>query len=388
MNKEKSFLGEFTFTNIGVTCAIEPKVDRQSGETSDHLLVKENKNNLIRMGYVPGDGLKVINTKRRKNNPLGEFLGIKNNDILAIKKYMEDYGAFYAPLDSNYNYLNTTEIFIIQERLQAFINLLNNQVTRNINYLELLNSVLFLMLKKYDSYNVSDSIYLESESYFQNLISQPNRLDTHHNTLRTSNFDNQKIPYFERESTTLKTKIKMDLSDIQEIYSDISTPNCCKDLIGLFYSLDNLKISESEKKKIDFLFSYIYITEPFDFNIIDLNNPIRINVDDNLDFKNSLIEISKLLIKEEFERCLSDIKFTYNTETMSPDWQLPSLIAALYFSIFYKNSKNIIYRVCANINCNQYFQVSRTNSTKKHCSDGCRENKNARNLRARKKQGL
>lgn len=149
-------------------------------------------------------------------------------------------------------------------------------------------------------------------------------------------------------------------------------------------------ITSEFNKKIDFLFGCMYILNPFYSEQVEIKNTfstaIYVEIEAQHHFTEYLLEVSKMTIREEFERMLEDIHFTYNTETMAPDWKLPSLISALYFSIYYKNSKNIIYRVCQNDYCKQYFEVSSTNSTKRHCSDNCRDSKNARTMRQRKKR--
>ncbi|WP_420780581.1 hypothetical protein [Streptococcus canis] len=388
---EKNFLGEFTFTNKKVLTGIETIIDKYDGKPISQLVIKSDSQYNIRMGYTSGDGLKVIDSHYRKNNPLGEFLGIDATNLDSIKIFIEKYGFIYPIADTKYEIVDITEFSLIQERLQAFINLINNQSEFHISVNELLDSVLYLMLKSYKEYDLSDkNLLLKNSSELLETISTPVVLSINHNGLKTDYINGQKILYFSRKSISLEQDVRMDFQDIQNIESNYSVPSWHKNLIKIFYSLDNLDISEITKLKIDFLFSCIQLLGYFDTYIQNQNtfsSEIYDTVKDNGPFITSLLKISKILIKEEFEQSLKDIKFTYNTETMSPDWTLPTLIGALYFSIYYKNSTNIIYRVCKNINCNQYYQVSSTNSTKKYCCDNCRDNSNARKLRARKKQG-
>ena len=388
---EKNFLGEFTFTNKKTLTGIETIIDKYSGNPISQLVIKSDSQYDIRMGYTSGDGLKLIDSHHRKNNPLGEFLGIDTTNLDNIRTFIEKYGFIYPISDTEYEIVDTTEFSLIQERLQAFINLINNQSEFHILENELLDSVLYLMLKSYEGYDLSDrNLLLKNNSELLKMISTPISLSINHNRLKTDYINGQKILYFSRKSISLEKDVRMDLQDIQNVESDYSIPFWHKNLINIFYTLDNLDISEITKLKIDFLYSCSHLLGYFN---IDIKNQNTFSIEtydvvkNNTPFINSLLKISKLLIKEEFEQSLKDIKFTYNTETMSPDWNLPTLIGALYFSIYYKNSTNIIYRVCKNINCNQYYQVSSTNSTKKYCCDNCRDNSNARKLRARKNKG-
>lgn len=391
MNKEKSFLGEFTFQNDSISCEIENVIDRNTGKKISRLAMKTQHKHKIIMGYTAGEGLKLINTSRKKNNPLGEFLGLNANNLEEIKDFILKYGYLYEVKDSEYTVLNIEEFKLIQERLQAFIQLINHQSEFQNNNHQVLESVLYLLLKKYNK-DCSNKILFPIDSNLEKLLSLPIiPLTKDHQSVILRKEEGQNIIVSSKFCSTLNKQIEFELQDIQSIFHDNKTPHWCKSVLYNFLSMDNLNYEEVLKIKIDFLFACIYLLNPFSINNLKINNLFnedfnkQIATEDN--FLQTLREVSKLLIKEEFERVLQNIKFTYNTNTMSPDWKLPSFIGALYFSVYYKNSKDIIYRICANHNCNQYFQVSSTNGTKKHCCDNCRDNKNARNSRARKKQG-
>ena len=57
---------------------------------------------------------------------------------------------------------------------------------------------------------------------------------------------------------------------------------------------------------------------------------------------------------------------------MQPKWNVVSLLDALYFSIFYLDSKTEMYRHCKY--CGTYFPVKRSNATKIYCDGYCRGN--------------
>ncbi|MBY4764638.1 hypothetical protein [Streptococcus uberis] len=393
MQQGQTYLGEFTFINKSSWCEIETIVDKYSGTKINRLVAKINNQADIRMAYTIGEGLKISNSDKKKNNPLGEFLGLEQGNLEEVKSFIDKYGFFYNVSSDDFFLVNIDELFNIQERLQAFIILINNQVDLSPDFDELFGSIIYLLLKKYDTFSSQySSQLLPTDSDLKKLLeSSITPLSKDHNLAEPVTKDGFTQIIFTRYAKSLGRNVEMDLQAIQDIVNDEETPYWCKSILSLFFSLDNLDFSTELKEKIDFLFGCIYLVDPFNIDDLKLKEVSNIKQDIDLStnpyFVDSLYSISKLLITEEFDRCLSDVKFTYNTSTMTPDWELPSLIGALYFSIFYQNSKNTIYRVCANDNCNQYFQVSKTNSTKIHCCDNCRENKNARNLRARKKQG-
>ncbi|RRN48400.1 hypothetical protein [Streptococcus suis] len=391
MSKEKSFLGEFTFANEPVSAENESLVDEFTGSKYNRLVVKSNNSHHIKMGYSPGEGLKIINLNRRKNNPLGEFLSLKLENFIEIKAFIEKYGFIYPISNEKYCPVNLDELFFIQERLKAFIHLINSQNKSHLKLNELLDSTLYLLLKDYSVIPSTQSEYLPSKSVLQELLNSPNtELTKDHQCATSVTIEGQTQIIFSRFSQSLNENIETDMELVQQILQDENTPHWCKRIFNLFYSLDFLDLPDEIHKKIDFLFGCVCLLNPFRAELVGIKNSFTHDsyeaIKSNEYFSEYLLEISKMLISEEFERALDKVRFTYNTKTMAPDWKVPSLLSALYFSIYYKNSKNIIYRTCVNNHCRQYFEVSSTNSTKRHCSDNCRDSKNARIMRQRKKQ--
>lgn len=371
MEQKKTFLGEFTFTNTFIQCESETIIDKFSGQKVERIVMRSVNGSNIEMGYSMGDGLKVINTSKRKNNPLGEFLGIQINEISDIKNFISKYGYLYHIPSNDFVNMNYLEFVELQNRLRLFITLINNQNDFQFDRKELTDAVVSIILTKYDKYELSQSELLPYNEDLLKLLHSSITVSKDHNTVINRVIDGQTMLFFSRYSTILEEAIEISFEDMNRCTDSSILENVLR---YLFFNLDNLEIPENLKQKIEFLMVY-YTT---DFFTSDLSEDGKV--------KSKLLDISKILIVEEFEFYLKSISFTYNTETMTPDWKLPNLLAAMYFSIYYRNSKNVIYRKCENINCNQYFEVSSTNSVKKHCCDNCRDNKNARKSRARKKE--
>lgn len=391
MKFDKSYLGEFTFDNLAVECFDESVINSVTGIEIKKLAVKTTNNKKIRMGYFHREGLKAIDSKYRKNNPLGEFLGIKKDDLTEIKSFFEKYGFLYPISDSLFVKYNYSDFFILQERLLAFIKLINNQSDINCDVIELLDATLFLLFNNPKLENEHLKNYLRENSYVYNIINAVVQLNQDNKHFKFIDEDGQYVGYYTKYSNILDMEFSFSVEDMEAIERDNFTPSWCKNVLKLFYCVDNLDFDLFSKQIVEFLFGLIYLIDPFPIETISLDSSFSEETYqvfiDNDNFMKLLFAISKQLIISEFELALTFVKPTYDVVNMKPDWKLPSLISALYFSIYYRNSKNVMYRKCENINCNQYFEVSNTNSTKKHCSSGCCENKNARNTRARKKQG-
>lgn len=88
-------------------------------------------------------------------------------------------------------------------------------------------------------------------------------------------------------------------------------------------------------------------------------------------YRERSILIAKLVIKAELDFALGGVHPTYNIDTMSPSFELPNFITALYFGLFYTRTSYEIFRQCANPNCTCVFKVSTTNSKKKYHSMEC-----------------
>ncbi len=392
----KQFLSEFTFDNYACKIAVEKIIDESSDILKDTLKIKNNLTKKINFSYQYGQGLKIINNNK-KNNPLGEFLGIKKNDINALKIFFENYGYLFMLHDNTYTEIDTDLIFKIQKRLLAFILLINNQdayIKANtinkptFNIQELLDSILFLLLKDYNDTEIENSYpILPKETFNQNITTFP--LENDNNALIYISENGREIPYYIVEDNIIgEFKIERDI-----FHNKISSlPTYAQNIYKMFILKNNWNYTNTDKLKIDFLFHLIN-----DYSCININN-FRLDgfspnipyheILDNDNLVKSIFRISKILITDEFERCLKKVTPTYDVEQMVPSWKLNSLIDALYFSIYYKNSRDNGFRKCANEYCGEYFEVSKTNQKKKYCSLLCSGAHNQRIYQKRKNKGF
>lgn len=390
---QEEYLGEFTIDNSPVICEIEKIINNHTNKLEDNLSIKEDHSSRIKMGYYITEGLKIIGYKNKKNNPLGEFLDIKKEDLNSIKSYFKKYGFLIPLTDKEYTRVSIEDINVIKDRLLAFLHIINNQNKSNLTISELLDSVLYLIL-------VPSNI--QENSIFYNYINQNDTLygafDTYANlSEKTNTFkyikdeSNQNIPVFSRFSSALNETIEMEHDLINTIENDNNTPNWCKQILKIFFILDNLELHETIKNKIELLFGIIYANSPFSIDNMKCEDNFSVefynNISKNKQLLNFLLLVSKEIIIEEFEHALKFVTPTYNVKKMKPDWKLPSLLSALYFSMYYRNSKNMIYKRCENTNCRMLFEVSNTNSLKKYCSSHCAASTNQRIYRQKKKQG-
>lgn len=397
---EREFLTQFTFENKSCTCKIESIIDEVSGNLIKRIALKELKNQPIKMSYVYGSGLKVLGDriKREKNNVLGEFLGIKKDDIESYKSYFEKYGFLFDTNQDRYISINTIDVFYLQQSLSAFVQLMNNQyysTNKNfVNTQELLDACLFLLFREPKIIKINNNTVLEiKRNYLMDIIINTVEHQDNEDGLKYENRNGQMIAYFEIYDSIYNTTIKYNQEKYIEILETQNLPNWCKKLLRVYKNKDQLIPNTKWHKVVDFLYHLVFEFVPFDLNNITLDGIFEVEIYKDLQKEEQLFDAlfysSKLFLREEFHNNLKSVHPVYNVLDMKPDWKLPSLFSAMYFSLFYLDSSQVGLRKCANPTCNQYFEVSKTNSIKKYCdSFTCGNAVNQRRYQQRKRKQL
>ena len=110
------------------------------------------------------------------------------------------------------------------------------------------------------------------------------------------------------------------------------------------------------------------------------------DIDDR--YKEGLLKVARIVISEEINHTIKDICPRYDGVSLSPAWQVGSLLQALYFSIFYMKPGTEVYRECANPGCKRggYFLVNASRINKEYCCPQCQQAAATRRSRARKRE--
>lgn len=178
----------------------------------------------------------------------------------------------------------------------------------------------------------------------------------------------------------------------EEIYDDYSEPY---PLIN-HHKLELLYFSNAILSLRDrYMIQYFFHTEHNLGQIAFPNNDgsiyFRLNDDDvqfyeHLDenLKKATLQVAKYVIKEELDYNLSAVTPSYDIRQMAPSWRIPDLFTGLYFSLFYMNSSQELFRLCANPSCRKPFRVETTRRNKKYCCDACRNAVGQRRYRNKK----
>lgn len=382
--KNDTFKSAFIYE--GYKCLVKPTevVDLNTGYINKKIVIKNNDSANYRAAYIYGEGLKEIKKHKgsAKNNILGEFLGIEKNDINSIMSFFEKYGFLF-----NLNYyeqyvtFDLEDIIYLKDSLEALINLLNAQGVQHINYKKFLDSVLFLLLKEDRDIKINDeSVYKSVENSFLHNIKSATRVNL---------YEGEGIEHIDRDDGGIDIIYRCEDSTVKNGYYDIkindydnflenegSYSEFLKQVLKS-YAIKKSLFNKREEKAIEFLFHFMLQISTIDLELLSLDMPFepevysKIESEENKYLQDGLLKISKYLIERELNYHLAEIRPVYNVETMQPNWKLPSLLSAMYLSLFYLDSRQGSYRACQNMNCGQFFLVSKTNSIKKYCCTDC-----------------
>ncbi|MDD7305401.1 hypothetical protein HV819_06610 [Anaerococcus sp. AGMB00486] len=378
----REFLTYFTFENDKCICEIEKVADNKTNRLVENLVVKKVKEKDIPVAYFYGEGLKLSDIKdKSKNNILGEFLGIKKDDLYTYKSFFEKYGFLFTLDDDDFYSIDIDKVNDLKNNLLAFVFLMNNQFDNYLFYKvnsvqELLDATLYLIFKDESEFIIGDKeVFTIKKSKVKTVIDGANSHNESSHNIKQKIVNGQKIEYFEIKDLLSKNGInEIDV----ETYNDIKLgnfPQWFKNLCRVYKNKRQLLDDPKYNIVVDFLFHFSTEYLTFSQSDISLEGTFEDNLYEDItkDRKllKALMEVSKILLEDEFETNLSSVTPKFNINDMKPDWKLPSLYTALYFSLFYMNSKENELRKCKNDNCKEFFQVSRTNSRKIYCSLVC-----------------
>ena len=392
----------FHFENCACELIQEQRYSEETNSLLPSYLIRINSSNMIRTTYIPGEGLQVVEAKENtsKNNILGEFLALKKDELSSYKEFFSKYGfLFPAEMRDSYESIDIKKIDDLKNRLYAFVLLVNNQyfdqyatVKNQRNFKELLDASLFLLLTSAPKIMVGTEVVFEVEENM--LIKCLGGVTSYSEQPKDyiEESDGHRSPIFRVNDSILgEEHVALPSNGYLEYVSeDNPVPQWCKNVYRIYINKESFTDKQDVGFAVDFLFNFINRYTPFEcdenYPIAEFTDDVYEQINEDEVMQNALVKLSKLIIKNEFERNLKEVTPVYNVETMSPDWKLPSLFSALYFSLFYMDANESMYRRCANTNCGQYFEVPKTNRRKKYCCAACGNATNQRRYKSRKSQ--
>jgi len=380
----------FTFMNPG--CEVQEIADYdKNGDQIYFLNIRKNSSpkhfvfqvgdGLVRKYTVSRDFIKFKGyfdettetvIEKKSVGVLDEFVNLKMNDTKFIAEYFRENGyLFKLPKTEEYTRVALADIQRIQYRMK------------------LLQEVMQLTLKKQDKSQLlgkmSEFLLFGADCYDDKKTDDGN-LYIHPFTRRMMESRNALKPFMSTTVFDLFLKRENEVEGNTDPLSGVD-PYEDKDepLLNLYLFNDaviNLYVDRRlENNSFQFIIDFWYnllkdYSDQLELTDTRYGYRITSNVEDKLElnehFQEALVKASKIVIKEELDYALKDIRNEVDLETLKPDFNIPDLYSALYMAIFYSSKYSInpmIIKYCEW--CGKTFTVRRSNSLKKFCSRKC-----------------
>lgn len=350
-------------------------ISKNPGQPSSfELKVNADENNPIKFAYQYGDGIVSIektNTKRT-SNILGEFLKI-NNDFYKYCDFFQKYGFLLKIPTDRFAKIDPIQLIKVSNRLQALVDLID-EVNRygDADYRKMMELSLYLFFDEGWSIQI-DKEKSQSPKYdLAELIHEDVFNKITESIIKQEEINNG---FFTIDDTLLNS-YNLNAKDYHEILGGYSTKPGFDDykFKAIIYLYANLKTDDIKTREIiDILFHYYYeLGIPSMIENKKVTYYARFKSDKIDYFIDGIYDFAKFVIKNEIDYNISKIHPVYNEQEMKPDWKVDSLLSAMYFSLFYLDSKKEMLRRC--LHCDGYFVVKRSSSTKIYCDSYCRNN--------------
>ena len=136
------------FTSSKVITLVEKKPDITGDEVPQYLSIKNTDEKVSfflnsEQGLMVDAGRKIL----KKNNVIGEFIKIEDNDIDSLKNFMEKYGYFFK-LSSGVKNKNVElkDVYRLKNRFKSIIHLLHALHSEDLrDYKDVLHAIYYLL---------------------------------------------------------------------------------------------------------------------------------------------------------------------------------------------------------------------------------------------------
>ena len=383
------------FTSYKVLTLVEKKTDIINNEIQEQLSVK-NSDEKVSFFLNSEQGLSLDTGRKilKKNNVIGEFIKLEDYDLTALKNFIEKYGYFFK-LSSSEQYKNVElkDIYRLKNRFKSLIHLLyalHNEELKD--YKEVLNAIYLLLFtfqisneRKAKQFNIINLLfhfpkYEEFTSSYDRVI-----VKTNAECFESSFY---RIDDFAMEDEVFEIAIQ----DYHDFIADSNNHHSLSRTLLKAFKNKHLIKQKEDRMIIDFLFhmwvdfEVIYVKDMLFEDILNAQVYEDFNNKASKKMKQLSLNIAKYLISKELNNALSGLVPSYDFEKLRPCWKIPNLYTALYFTIFNLDSSSSIIRKCDNVNCGEYFIVSKSNKKKRFCCEHCAKAVSQRNYSAKKKK--
>lgn len=318
----------------------------------------------------------------QKKNILTSLISLPNNNAKKILQFLEENG-YFLPLPNEGAEIDLLALTEILNRIKATVLLMTALESPKHNYEQILHLSLYLFM--------SNSVTLSTSNQMSHMTYRHPICDILRNQILTNtSYQTQEDDFIYVKDMIYPPQYKLNAEEYEDIANSetftFNYPGIGDYLyrqLTLAYQ-SNLSVPRNSRLIIEFLFHYMHSVGvikavTFENGIDYYGTPNYKNFDERL--KSASLLFARIVLSGEINHNTKSIRPLYNPTTLEPSWKAPSLLAALYFSIFYMKPGSEIYRKCANPSCDNYFLVKTSNSRKKYCCDNCRNANNQRSHR-------
>lgn len=387
MDVEKIEDAAFSFDSYQVDVKTDISIgSSKHSSTIESIKIFIDESRKIKFAYASGEGLISIgNTNTRKtNNLLGNLLKINPSNLNGFIDYVCNYGFFF-PLEFDRLQKVTPTFFIkYSERLKALTELINEIGASSPNYRKIVELSFYLMFDEGWELNFHNGKQSSCHYNLADLIDDSFSLPETVNEQEAINTGSYTI------NDTLFGTYKLSAKDYRDIIDGYSSKKGWDDyrFKSLTYLYANkTHLDEKEQEIIDLAFHYFHeVGIPLDISIDGITYFERFNINgfDEHNMIDAILDLGEYVVSHEINHGIDGIKPVCDAEKMQSKWVIPSLNAALYFSLFYLDKSKQMYRRCEH--CGAYFVVNRSTSTRKYCTSYCRNNAQQAKHRLKSKQ--
>lgn len=383
----------FRFENSPCDCAVDTRniAPGQAPETT--IKVQSIPGDKIQFAFAPTEGLVRLGDKGAlvEKNLLGKLIEIKTGDTATLFNYFERNGFLFRISDTEYEPIETQQMFELIRRLRTTVELLSALGAIKKDYQKILGLSLYLILSnpieisfstmvtpyktcKHDfltkleaAYEYPAPEYYQDQLYAEECVTVPDTL-----LHEPYKFDMQLyIPVLQGSG--------------DEHWIPGSSCNLFRQTAILYaHAIHETKIT---RQIVDFLFHYfcdvgVVSDVNEDGSIVYYKEPNLKEITPEM--KKRIIGIAKYVIGEEINANMADVHPVYDAKKMTPSWSVDTLLGGLYFSIFYMKPNLELFRRCRQ--CGTFFPVRATSTRKVYCSDECRNRYQQTMHRKRKRE--
>lgn len=384
---------DFLFEYDGYACKCEKDIKYYAPDSPPKVTLKicADQSKPVHFSYFPRQGLNLTKPTGGviDDNILGRFLGVRTNSIDELISFIETYGFLFPVSSEEYASIDKDDLLEIVRRLQSTLTLMNSLAKKD--YGRILTHATYLLYSDPISFNYGSgsfsscrhpfSVSSESGSLFPDFSADPEVF-----TMGTYRIEDSFIGEDVHENADFLSRVRsMEPTGVAGTIDEkfirlagMYAANNCEDpdtkyLIDFYYNFQRKYsiISDVKLRQI-----YFYDAS----GVTDLDDR----------YKEGLLKVARIVISEEINHAIKDISPRYDGVSLSPAWQVGSLLQALYFSIFYMKPGAEIYRECANPGCKRggYFLVNASRINKEYCCPQCQQAAATRRSRARKRDEI